>query len=76
MNDKREIELGADPNHAPMLPGEFALIPAGWFQMGDQSNPRVEEPDERPVHSVYVSAFHMGKYEVTKELWDTVRAWA
>ena len=26
--------------------------------------------DELPVHRVYVSAFYMGKYEVTKELWD------
>ncbi len=43
--------------------------------MGDQSNPLVGSSDERPVHSVYVSAFYMGKYEVTKELWDTVRAW-
>jgi formylglycine-generating enzyme len=27
------------------------------------------------VHTVQVSAFYMGKYEVTKELWDEVRAW-
>jgi len=53
----------------------FALIPGGSFQMGDQSNPLVGFSDVRPVHSVYVSAFYMGKYEVTKELWDEVRAW-
>ena len=28
-----------------------------------------------PVHTVQVSAFYMGKYEVTKEEWDAVRAW-
>ncbi|MBX3739698.1 MAG: SUMF1/EgtB/PvdO family nonheme iron enzyme [Akkermansiaceae bacterium] len=52
--------------------GEFSLIPAGNFQMGDS----VEETGgELPVHTVYVSAFYMGRYEVTKSLWDEVRAW-
>jgi formylglycine-generating enzyme required for sulfatase activity len=55
-------------------PVGFALIPAGSFQMGE-SNPLVGSYLERPVHSVYVSAFYMAKYEVTKELWDAVRAW-
>ncbi len=52
----------------PPITGEFALIPAGSFQMG-------QDGIATPVHSVYVSAFYMGRYEVTKELWDTVRAW-
>ena len=59
----------------PPAPDGFALIPAGSFQMGDQSNPLVGSSVELPVHSVYVSAFYIGKYEVTKEEWDTVRAW-
>ena len=59
----------------PPTPDGFALIPAGSFQMGDQSDPLVGYSDERPVHSVYVSAFYMGRYEVTKELWHEVRAW-
>jgi hypothetical protein len=44
--------------------------------MGDQSYPMVSYSDELLVHSVYVSAFYVGKYEVIKELWDEVRAWA
>jgi len=28
-----------------------------------------------PVHTVYVSAFYMDRYEVTKQLWDDVRTW-
>ncbi len=56
-------------------PDGFVLIPAGSFQMGDQSNPLEGTSDELPVHSVDVSAFFMAKYEVTKELWDTVRTW-
>ena len=53
----------------------LALIPAGAFQMGDQSSPQVGYNNERPVHTVQVSAYYMGKYEVTKGEWDAVRAW-
>ncbi|MCX6880136.1 MAG: formylglycine-generating enzyme family protein [Verrucomicrobia bacterium] len=60
---------------APAAPAGFALIPAGPFQMGDQSDPLVGWSDELPVHTVQVSAFYMGKYEVTKEEWDAVRTW-
>ena len=56
-------------------PEGMVLIPAGSFVMGDQSNPLVGYSAERPAHTVYVSAFYMAKYEVTKELWDEVRAW-
>ena len=59
----------------PPVTAELALIPAGSFQMGDQSNPVVGSGNERPIRSVSVSAFYMGKYEVTKELWDQVRSW-
>ncbi|MCX6880102.1 MAG: SUMF1/EgtB/PvdO family nonheme iron enzyme [Verrucomicrobia bacterium] len=59
----------------PTVPAGFALIPAGPFQMGDQSDPRVGYSDELPVHTVQVNTFFMGKYEVTKEEWDTVRTW-
>lgn len=51
----------------------MVLIPAGSFQMGDAFSEGYS--DEQPVHVVYVSAFHMDKYEVTKALWDEVAAW-
>ncbi len=54
----------------------MVLIPAGDFQMGDQSMPKVGNPVELPVHTVWVSAFYMGNYEVTKSEWDVVRIWA
>ena len=38
----------------------MVLIPAGEFQMGSNEN-----SVEKPVHSVYVDAFYMDKYEVT-----------
>jgi len=54
-------------------PEGFALIPVGAFQMGDSCGEG--HPRELLVHTVQVSAFYMGKYEVTKALWDGVRAW-
>lgn len=43
--------------------GDFVLVPAGSFKMGDNFN----EGDgrERPVHAVELSAYYIGKYEVT-----------
>ena len=41
--------------------GEMVLIPAGEFQMGSNDG----ADDEKPVHTVYVDAFYMDKYEVT-----------
>ena len=52
----------------------MVLIPAGDFQMGDHSTEGAA--DERPVHSVYISAFYVDKHEVSKWLWDEVSGWA
>ena len=45
------------------LAGEMVSIPGGTFRMGDLSGEG--DDDEKPVHSVAVSAFKLGKYEVT-----------
>ena len=42
---------------------DMVLIPAGEFSMGDAFNEG--ESDELPVHTVYLDAFYMDKYEVT-----------
>ncbi|MDX2109162.1 MAG: leucine-rich repeat protein [Verrucomicrobiota bacterium] len=52
----------------------FALIPAGEFQMGDSLGDGFSV--ELPVHTVYTSAFYMGRTDVTKAQWDAVRTWA
>ena len=57
----------------PHPPTNMAFIPAGSFQMGDNLD---GDTHARPVHTVNVSAFYLDKYEVTKELWDTVKTWA
>ncbi|MBN1491459.1 MAG: SUMF1/EgtB/PvdO family nonheme iron enzyme [Phycisphaerae bacterium] len=61
------------PACEPDVPSGMVRIPAGEFQMGDTFSER--DTDELPVHAVWVSAFYMDRYEVTKQLWDTVRAW-
>lgn len=43
--------------------------------MGDASTPFDGSTDERPRHAVNVSGFYMDRFEVTKQLWDDVRAW-
>jgi acetoin utilization deacetylase AcuC-like enzyme/formylglycine-generating enzyme required for sulfatase activity len=42
---------------------EMVMIPAGQFEMGSSGG----EADESPVHSVWVDAFVMDRYEVTQE---------
>jgi formylglycine-generating enzyme required for sulfatase activity len=66
-----DIVDGANP------PG-MALIPSGSFMMGNATNvfPKEEGPDnELPQHAVNVRAFYMDIHEVTKALWDEVRAY-
>ena len=67
------IEPLDEPQPAPV---GFALIPAGAFQMGDQSSPKVGYSDELPVHTVTLSAFYMGTTEVTKAQWDATYTYA
>jgi formylglycine-generating enzyme required for sulfatase activity len=53
---------------APKLTGavEMVYVPGGSFPMG---NPRNSDGnvDERPVHTVTLTGFYMGKYEVTQK---------
>jgi len=55
----------------------LVFIPAGTFVMGATTNVGHESTmDERPQHSVYVSAFYIEEYEVYKALYDGVREYA
>ncbi|MBF0161804.1 MAG: SUMF1/EgtB/PvdO family nonheme iron enzyme [Magnetococcales bacterium] len=49
------------------MAGPFVRVPAGCFQMGGGSH-----YDEKPIHEVCVSAFDIGKYEVTQGQWKAV----
>ena len=69
---RRFYRLALDAGAAVPEEG-FSLIPAGAFTMGRTSGDR--DLDAPPQVTVTVSAFFMGKYEVTKALWDEVRTW-
>ena len=60
--------VGRTQNSSPTVsrvdvPFGMALIPAGEFLMG--SNDSEASNSEKPVHTVYLDAFYMDKYEVT-----------
>jgi len=56
-------------------PTNMILVPAGSFLMGDRFAPEGDS-NERPVHTVFVSAFFMDRYEVTNERMRDVLQWA
>lgn len=53
--------------------GNMALIPSGSFIMGATSG---DADFDAPSVNVSVSAFHIGRSEVTKAEWDEVKTWA
>ena len=61
-------------NPSPAVPAGMVLIPAGSFEMGDTFYEGATY--EIPVHTVYVSAVYLDKYEVSKGLWDQVKNWS
>jgi len=46
--------------------GEMVTIPAGSFLMGNNGHEEYGTPEEFPQHSVYLPAYQIGKYEVTR----------
>jgi formylglycine-generating enzyme required for sulfatase activity len=65
-----KVRVTADDATAP---SGMALIPAGSFTMGDSVD---GDSSALPLHTVYVSAFYMDKYDVTLALWQQVYNWA
>lgn len=51
--------------------GDFLYVPAGPFKMGDNFGDGL--PRERPVHTVDLDAFYIGKFEVTNAEWKAFR---
>jgi formylglycine-generating enzyme required for sulfatase activity len=68
-----KVRVTADDATAP---SGMALIPAGSFTMGNSMAPNEGNSSELPLHTVYVSAFYMDKYDVTEALWQQVYNWA
>ena len=68
------VTFGLTHSVAAQAPAGMALISAGSFTMGDTFNEGGS--GELPTHTVYVSAFYMDQYEITKVEWDAVYNWA
>ena len=51
--------------------GDLVLVPFGAFKMGDNFGDG--EPRERPVHTVDIDTFYIGKHEVTNGVWRKFR---
>ncbi|NOR45087.1 MAG: SUMF1/EgtB/PvdO family nonheme iron enzyme [Candidatus Delongbacteria bacterium] len=68
-----EISDGTDTDTGTksiyVLPADMVVVQGGTFQMGDHFGGGY--PAELPVHSVVVSDFIIGKYEVTQSEWVT-----
>jgi formylglycine-generating enzyme required for sulfatase activity len=51
--------------------GDYVLVPAGAFRMGDASGDGASR--ERPVHVVELDAFHIARFEMTNGEWKKFR---
>ncbi|GHV22414.1 hypothetical protein FACS189494_09210 [Spirochaetia bacterium] len=64
----RSDSAQARQNAAGSIPANMVRVEDGTFSMGSSSG----ESDEKPVHSVTVKSFSMGKYEVTQAEYEAV----
>ncbi|MEZ5391587.1 MAG: SUMF1/EgtB/PvdO family nonheme iron enzyme [Bryobacterales bacterium] len=46
---------------------EMLLVPAGEFDLGSDTL-----DDSKPVHTVFVEAFYLGRHELTQQQWEAV----
>ena len=51
--------------------GDYVYVPAGEFEMGDVAGDGLAR--ERPVHTVELGAFYIGRYEITNREWQRFR---
>jgi len=65
-----------DTNRLPWTPPEFAAIPGGRYQRGDNSSEVFTSSVFRGVQTVTLAGYSMAVTATTKSQWDAVRAWA
>jgi formylglycine-generating enzyme required for sulfatase activity len=68
-----QLLLKKDPGMGEEIASqEMILVPAGEFVMGSDYIPSTGVDDERPPHSVNLSAFYIAPCEVTQAEWESV----
>jgi len=70
VGEKEEASLPKQPENKAS--GSFALIKGGTFTMGSPDTEQGHFYEEEPQHTVTVSSFYIGKYEVTQQEWAAV----
>lgn len=63
-------KVGNKKNNADPLDIEMVFVQGGIFKMGCAETPCGE--DEKPLHTVTLNDFYIGKYEVTQAQWKAV----
>jgi formylglycine-generating enzyme required for sulfatase activity len=58
------------PTEVTVIEPAFVLVEGGTFWMGSTDNGAYA--DEAPIHSVTLSSFYIGKYEVTQAEWKAI----
>ena len=67
-NNSIEVSKNGDTHTDSIIGMQFISVKPGCFQMGSD----VGQRDEKPVHRVCLSAYGLGKYEVTQAQWKKV----
>lgn len=57
-------------------PTDIQFVPAGMFQMGDNYSDSFTQPDELPIHNLYVNSFLIDRFELSNEKMRMVLQWA
>ena len=72
MDKELVIILDMKPFTETVTGMEFVFVPAGCFDMGCGNWTSNCSDDEKPVHTVCVDDFYIGRYEVTQGQWKKV----
>jgi formylglycine-generating enzyme required for sulfatase activity len=69
-----KVRVTANDGTTPPPPPGMVYVPSGLFQMGDNLGDGAS--DERPVRNVYVNGVFADRFEVSIEVWTSVKNWA